>query len=239
MNTQEKTYNMQGQSDDRALESDISEEAVKERRYLWMARTFALVAVVSFLVNVLLLVATFSLVPLMRVQPFYLSTQDKDQQIIHVVRPRTLDLTSEVLGESFVRQYILARFTVGTNVDSLENTWGIHGVVYWESEQKVFEEFSYKAKEDIKRARNDGFTRGVHILTVVREKIEAEGNEIWKVEVELSEMSREKSEPEYSKWRATLDISFDPTQEGLIWADRLKNPLGFKVRRFGFVRIEE
>ena len=85
------------------LESDISEEAVKERRYLWMARTFALVCVVSFLANIILLGALFSLVPLVRVQPFYLSTQDKDEQIITVVRPNDADIDKDILAESFIR----------------------------------------------------------------------------------------------------------------------------------------
>ena len=41
-------------------EGDISEEAATERRYLWMARTFALVAVVSFLSTLILLIALFT-----------------------------------------------------------------------------------------------------------------------------------------------------------------------------------
>ncbi|MBO7258259.1 MAG: hypothetical protein J6V11_04910, partial [Alphaproteobacteria bacterium] len=159
-----------------ALESDISEEAVKERRYLWMARTFALVSVVSFLVNILLLFAVFSLVPLMRVQPFYLSTQDKDQQIIRVVRPRSADLNAQVLGESFIRQYLLARFTVGTNIPSLENTWGIDGLVAHESAPSVFQEFLQTSNGLIELAKKDGFTRGVRILTVVQLSTEKDGS---------------------------------------------------------------
>ena len=222
-----------------ALESDISEEAVKERRYLWMARTFALVSVVSFLVNVLLLFAVFSLVPLMRVQPFYLSTQDKDQQIIRVVRPRIADLNTQVLGESFIRQYLLARFTVGTNIPSLENTWGIDGLVYHESASSVFQEFLQTSNGLIELAKKDGFTRGVRILTVVQLSTEKDGSEIWQAEMEFGDMRRGASEPKYTKWRAILYIAFDPVQENLEWSNRLKNPLGFKVRRFGLEELKE
>lgn len=222
-----------------ALESDISEEAVKERRYLWMARTFALVSVVSFLVNILLLSAVFSLVPLMRVQPFYLSTQDKDQQIIRVVRPNIADLNTQVLGESFIRQYLLARFTVGTNIPSLENTWGIDGIVAWESASTVFQEFLQTSNGLIELAKKEGFTRGVRILTLYPLSVEKDGSEFWQAELEFSDMRRGASEPKYTKWRAVLHISFDPVQENLEWSNRLKNPLGFKVRRFGLEELKE
>ena len=230
---------MSNQHEDRQLESDISEEAMKERRYLWMARAFALVSVVSFLANVLLLMAVFSLVPLVRVQPFYLSTQDKDQQIITVVRPRTVDLNSEVLGESFVRQYLLARFTIGTNIPSLENTWGRNGIVYEESAPTVFAEFSKTSGALIDRAKKDGFTRQVRILTVIRSGTEADGASVWQAELEFSDMTRSESEPKYTKWRVTMRTSFTPTREGLRWEQRLKNPMGFMVERFGMEQMAD
>ena len=238
MNTQHGMRDTIKGSQNVALENDISEEAVRERQYLWMARTFALVAVVSFLANVLLLIAVFSLVPLVRVQPFYLSTQNKDKQIIQVIRPKIADLNTEVLGESFIRQYLLARFTVGTNIPSLENTWGIEGLVAMESSETVFQEFLQESRGLIDLAKKEGFTRGVRILTVVRLRIEPNGTEYWQADLEFSDMSRKEAEPKYMKRRVVLQIYFDPVQENLAWANRLKNPLGFKVLRFGVEELK-
>ena len=42
------------------------------------------------------------------------------------------------------------------------------------------------------------------------------------------------SEPVKSKWVATMKIDFKPTRPGLIWEQRLKNPLGFTVLNIGF-----
>ena len=239
MNEQQGMHNTVEQSQEVVLESDISEEAVRERQYLWMARTFALVAVVSFLANLLLLVAVFSLVPLVRVQPFYLSTQDKDKQIIQVVRPNIADLNTEVLGESFIRQYLLARFTVGTNIPSLENTWGIDGLIDMESSQTVFQEFLRESHGLVKLAKKEGFTRNVRILTVVRLRVEPDGLEYWQADLEFADMSRKEPEPKYMKRRAVLQIYFDPVQENLEWANRLKNPLGFKVLKFGIEELKQ
>lgn len=220
------------------LESDISEEAVKERRYLWMARTFALVCVVSFLANIILLGALFSLVPLVRVQPFYLSTQDKDEQIITVVRPSDADIDKDILAESFIRQYLLARFTVGTNIPALENTWGIDGIISWESAPSVFQEFAATSEALIAQAKREGFTRNVRILTVVKLTAPNAQEEIWQAELELSDMKQGSSAPTVSRWRATLQIEFRPNREGLRWSQRLKNPLGFTVVKFGMQAIK-
>lgn len=224
-------------ADNRHLESDISEEAVKERRYLWMARSFALVAVVSFLANILLLNAIISLEPILRIQPFYLSTQDKDEQIITVIRPRGVDVNQKVLSESFVRQYLLARLTVGTNIPALENTWGIDGIIAWESAPSVFSEFSRTSGALIEQAKKEGFTRNVRILTVVQLSNEKDGSEIWQAELELSDMKQGSSEPTRTKWRVIMQVAFLPTREGLRWSQRLKNPLGFTVQKFGIQEI--
>lgn len=234
----EPQQNVTDSFSDRQLESDISEEAMKERRYLWMARAFALVAVVSFLANVLLLMALFSLVPLTRVQPFYLSTQDKDQQIIEVRRPKTLNIDKSVLGESFIRQYLLARLTVGTNIPTLENTWGIDGIVAWESAPSVFQEFTKTSVPLIDQAKREGFTRHVRILTVFQVGTEPDGSEIWQADIEFNDMKRGATEPELSKWRVTMRIEFLPARQGLRWSQRLKNPLGFTVQNFGIKAME-
>lgn len=220
------------------LESDISEEAVKERRYLWMARTFALVCVVSFLANLMLMGALFSLVPIVRVQPFYLSTQDKDEQIITVVRPNDAQIDRKVLAESFVRQYLLARLTIGTNIPALENTWGIDGLISWESAPSVFEEFARTSGAWIEQAKTEGLTRNVRILTVVKLSDEPNGVENWQGELELSDMKQGATEPVVSRWKVTMQIGFQANREGLRWSQRLKNPLGFTVLKFGIQMIQ-
>lgn len=219
-------------SQDRHLERDISEEAMKERRYLWMARTFALVAVVSLLATLMLLSALFSLLPIVRVQPFYLSTLNKDQQVISVTRPDFNKIDMNLLTESFVRQYLLARLTISSNIAELERRWGIDGNINWMSETSVFSEFARSADALIKQAKAEGLTRNVKILVVSPYRSE-NGENIWRAELELTDMKHGDSEPVTTKWVAIMKVDFRPTRPGLIWDQRLKNPLGFTVVRFG------
>ena len=66
--------------------SVLPEENLRERRYLWTARAFAIVFVFSACSTFILLFSLFSLVPLVRVQPFYLTFQNKSEQIVNIMK---------------------------------------------------------------------------------------------------------------------------------------------------------
>lgn len=150
------------------VSSDLSEEALKERRYFWMARAFAVVCVVSFITNIILIIGLFSLVPTVRVQPFYLNLQDKNEQVISIRRSNNLNLDTALLTESLIRQYLLARLTIGSDTKELEARWGLDGAVNWTSESSVFGMFAETAQALIEQARKEGLTRRVDILSVVK-----------------------------------------------------------------------
>lgn len=210
----------------------LSEEAVKERRYLWMARTFALVFVVSMLTTIMLIGALTSLMPIVRVQPFLLTTMNKNEQIVNVIRPNFKQINMSVLTESFIRQYLLSYFSVTSNIQELERRWGIDGDINWMSSDTVFSQFTRMADQWIKQAREEGLTRNVKILVINPFRADKQEN-IWRAEVEFTEMKHGANEPEKSRWIITMNVAFNPVRKGLTWEDRLKNPLGFTVLQFG------
>lgn len=211
----------------------LSIEAVKERQYLWMARTFALVLVVSVITTFMLISSMLSLLPIVRVQPFFLTTLNKDQQVINVIRPDYKTINMELLSESFIRHYLLSYFSMSSNVAELERRWGIDGDINWMSETSVFSKFGEVAKIWIKQAKSEGLTRNVNILVITPFRANKNEN-IWRAELEFVEMKHGAAEPVKSKWVATMKIDFKPTRPGLIWEQRLKNPLGFTVLNIGF-----
>ena len=208
---------------------DTSAEARKERSYLWMARVFCLICVVTFITDLILLSAVQSLLPLVRVQPFFIVTQDKDKQTLHIQRPGRAFLDNKMLQESFVRQYLLARVMIGTDLDELDRRWGTDGTVQWMSEEVVFARFNEEfAAGLIKQARENGLTRDVNILNVRHDPRE-DGQNIWIAEVRLKDMSRTTPEPKVTDLQITMSIDFGKFREGLSWEQRLKNPLGFVI----------
>ena len=212
---------------------DVSAEAKKERSYLWMARVFCLTCVVTFVTDLILLAALQSLLPLVRVQPFFIVTQDKDKQVIRVERPGRAFLSSKVLQESFVRQYIVARFLIGTDVDELERRWGTDGTVQWMSSNAVFDEFNVRYAGGLtKEAKENGLTRDVNILNVRLDPRE-DGQVVWVAEVRLKDMSRTTPQPKITDLQVTMIIEFGNFRNNLSWEQRLKNPLGFVVKGWG------
>ncbi len=222
---------MESDNDPERSVEDVSEEALKERRYLWMARAFGLVSAAALLANIILLMALFSLTPIVRVQPFYVSTQDKDQQIITIRRPSASTLSSKDLQESFVRQYLVARLGIGSDTNELERRWGTEGAVQWMSGSAVFQEFLRTAPALLEQAQKEGLTRNVRILNASVYPAQGAGV-TWQAEVELVDMKLDMSEPKRSKWSVLMEIDFGALREGLRWEQRLKNPLGFVVNRF-------
>ncbi len=212
---------------------DISEEGMRERRYLWMARTFALIAVVSLLSTFMLIGALYSLLPIVRVQPFYLTSLSKEQQVINVVRPNFQQLDMKALTQSFIRQYLLARLSIGSNIAEMERRWGPDGIVYWMSESVVYKEFGTYAERALKQARSDGLTRNVNILNIVPFRTGTKGQNVWRAEVEFTDMKYGETEPVRSRYVITMNVTFRAIRKGLTWERRLKNPLGFMVLMFG------
>lgn len=218
---------------DVVYDADNSEEAATERRYLWIARTFALISVVSFLGTLILLIALFSLMPVMRVQPFYLTTLNKDQQIVQIQKPKIEDIDMQLLTESLIRQYVLARFTVSSNISEMVRRWGLDGIVNQMSDQTVFAEFSGAAEDVLAQVRQQGLTRSVRILNVRNLGSDAGTNKsVWVAEIEVTSMKQGDAEPVKSTWVVRMRVYYEG-RSGAVWEKRLQNPLGFKVDRFG------
>ena len=211
-----------------------TQETLQEERYLWMARCFSLVALLTFIANFLLIIALFGLVPLVRVQPYYIQTQDKDQQVVFVDRPPKEELRSKILKESLIRKYLIARYAIGSNIQEVQERWGSEGMIHNMSVQSVYQEFFEKESIDyLRRAETEGLTRDVKINYVNEEVSEtAEGVSKWVAEIELRERNQTISTEDITTWYVELLIQFQPNRKKITWAQRLRNPLGFQVTAF-------
>jgi len=217
-------------------------EVLQEERYLWMSRAFVVMVVLAIICNIILLIALANVTPVMRVQPFYLEIQDKEHQVINIVRPSAETLDSDLLKESLLRQYLLARFGMGSDLTELEERWGEDGIVYWMSVDSVFSQFTQEARQLLQLAHEDNLVRTVRILSA---KKASQGNaaegaaDVWEIKLEFQDMNRSSEEPKLKYFVAKVEIVFRPTRSGLLWSQRLKNPLGFTVTRFGLSPLKQ
>lgn len=207
---------------------ESSYEALKTERYLWMARAFAVVSVLAIIANILLLVALGSLRPLTRIQPFLLNVQDKDQQVIDIERINLEKFDRQLLEESYVRQYIIARYTVSSDIAEVQRRWQRGGTIDVMTADALYREFEAKEMmETLALASEEGMTREVIINKVLPNTLTRE----WTVYFTLKTVRQSYTQPMEQKFKAVLGTDF-LVRRGVTWEKRLRNPLGFTVVKY-------
>ena len=210
-----------------------SKEVLQEERYLWMARAFSVISLLALIANILMLFALSGLTPLVRIQPFYLQTQSKERQVVSVIRPSLQEFDEKLIQESLVREYLLARYGIGSDLAELEKRWGPDGIIRSMSSASVYQEFyANESSKLLDLARIEGLTRDVKILRVNILEDNPSGRSAWRAEIEVTDMSQKVSDSSSNKYDINMEVMYTPTRK-MSWAQRLINPLGFTVTQFG------
>ena len=210
--------------------NDVSEESLRERRYFWTARGFAMIFVVSLITNILMLMSLFSLVPLVRVQPYELTFSDKKAQTV-TVKPFRMDETLvKGITADMVRQYVTLRKTITSDLEEMGYRWGKNGPVDLLSTGNTYQLFAEQAEKVLRAAADSQITRDVMIKSAIP-YVSAEGGEYWIVDYDLITMSPQNATEKIVPYVATVYVTFEPYNSR--WENRLKNPIGFKVELFG------
>lgn len=211
-----------------------SQEQLKNERYLWIARAFSVMAVLSVLANIFLLIAIGSLVPLVRVRPYFMTVLDKNQQVVEIISPRADQLDNKEILESLIRQYVLARYTITSDVAEVEERWGAKGIVSLMSSQGVYDAFMTGHYDKLMSyIKTEGLIANVKIESV---QIQNENSSWWDVRFKWLRQTQTSAEPEVLDMFDQLEVRFDPLHNQAnvsTWQDRLKNPLGFRVLNYG------
>ncbi len=200
---------------------------VAEKRYLWTARAFSIIAAVSVCCNILLFIAISKVVPLYRIEPFLLTFQDRNEQVYNII-PVDKDLKDhKVITEAMVRQYVLLRSSFIRNVPELEARWMPGGPVQEMSTPAVYSEFLERtAKPAIALVKSKGLRRSVRLLSV-----NELGSGLWQVEYEARDFFPNTTDPAVKLFTASIRVDYLP--KTVRYQERLKNPLGFVVTRYG------
>ena len=212
--------------------SEVSVDALRERRYLWTARAFAIVSGVALCANLILLLAIGNLLPLKRVEPYLLTFQSKDEQVVKVQPLSTNLAASDIITEALIRQYVLLRNTMVADVEEMSFRWGAEGPVRWMSSDRVYNEFNKTLRDWLERIKIDGLTREVRIESVVRQQ------NLWVVYIQTRDMLPEAEEPALSRWKVQVMVRYFAKNE-VKYINRLKNPLGFSVDGYSIESVTE
>lgn len=204
-----------------------------EKRYLWTARAFAVVTAISICCNLILLLTISNILPLYRVEPYLLTLTSKDEQVYRIV-PFSRDMSAmKSITETFVREYLLLRTTLLSDIDEMMVRWSDGGDLQEMSSTVVYQDFiKNTGSKLIQRIKQEGLTSSVKILTV---------NEIedgtWQVEYSVNYYLPSKPDITPVKYRATMKVQYQ--RQRVQYKDRLKNPVGFKVISYGTKQLKD
>lgn len=201
-----------------------------EKRYLWTARAFAVVTMISICCNIVLFITILQLIPLYRVEPFLLTFHNKEEQVYNIVPLKGRMEDKKSITEAFVREYVLNRSSFDSDISEMEVRWLPGGTIQEMSSSSIYHDFLERtAKKALKVIATKGLTREVRILTV---------NELdsglWQVEYETRDMYPNSAAPEINYWTASLRIAY--RAKTVKYGERMKNPVGFTVTGYSLAR---
>lgn len=210
-----------------AFPRDYDTDALPERRSAAMARIMAIVAVVEAFVIAALAFAIAALMPLQKVVPMVITSNDKGDEIIRV-NPTSLESpTADYVTEIALRDYVNKRYSiVGSSAEQAAN-WGPGSTVHLMTKPEAYDQFAVLAKSEWERLRNSRITRSVRIDSV--RKI---GETTWQVEFRTTDKADETPFQQAASgtsqaWVSTFEIAFEP--KNVRYADRLNNPFGMTI----------
>jgi type IV secretion system protein VirB8 len=205
--------------------------ALEGRRYLWIARAFAIGMFLSLCLNVVLGVAIGALSPLVRVEPMLLTLKDRSEQIVKVEPFERGTSGFELMTESLVRDYVLSRHEIALDEAEMRRRWGGRGIVAYRSSDEEYARFVAETAPKYEELRQMRLMRTVAIRHV--SKI-ADG--YWQVEFMTQDFTGGVKLVSEKQWIASLTVAYMPRE--VSWDDRYMNPLGFIVTEYS-VAAEE
>jgi type IV secretory pathway component VirB8 len=208
--------------------ADRDVPALEGRRYLWIARAFAIGLFLSLCLNLLLGLAINSLSPLVRVEPMLLTFKERSEQIVKIEPFQRGSSGFELMTEMLVRDYVLARHEIMLDEGEMRRRWGGRGLVAYRSTPEEYARFVAETAPKFAAIHQARLIRSVAIHRV--SKI-AEG--YWQVAFSSFDQSDGGHGGGEERWVASLTVTY--LRREVNWEDRYMNPLGFVVSNYAVV----
>ncbi len=205
--------------------------ALEGRRYLWIARAFAIGMFLSLCLNLVLGVALGALSPLVRVEPMLVTFKDRSEQIVRIEPFERGTSGFELMTESLVRDYVLSRHEIVQDEAELRRRWGGRGLVAHRSSREEYARFVSETAPKYDEIRQMRLMR-----TVAVHRVSKIADGYWQVEFITQDFSGGTTKVSEQRWVASLTVSYVPRE--VSWEERYMNPLGFLVTGYSVASEE-
>lgn len=214
--------------------SRVDVRAMPERRYLWTARAFAIIATILTCLNVVLVLTLYQLLPGVRVDPYFVTYNNNSDQVVEIEPVSIRMSAAERMAEQMVRYYVTQRHEIISDFEEMTRRWAGSGPINAMSNRRIYANFRSEIEPMIEMMEANQLTQTIEILRAST----LGDNRLWQVDFRRRRrLEGASGEEDVSVWRAVLRVAFQDRE--LSEQNRLINPLGFTVLSYSLDKIRD
>ncbi len=206
-------------------DSDTGDEHRRDSRVI---RVLAAGLLGSIALNVVLGSTIHALVPLRRVEPMFLTTSPRSDQVVTVQPLHANTAGIDLMTEVMCKNYVEMRNGIVQDVGVMTRRWGPKGIIARESSSRIYSAFVKEMKPILQDAQQRDITRTIQI-TADPIKISAGF-----FQVQFDTVDTKGGRSTRQSWIASMVVHYRPHR--VSYSDRFLNPLGFTVTAYSVVR---
>ena len=164
----------------------------------------------------------YLLSPLLRAEPLLMAIDKRFYKLEPVQANVVRAKANDILLETYIQEYVKLRHTYISDIDVMNERWGLGSHFYWFSAEEVYLLFNHSKEAKIQQILN-GLTIEVQIRFVQNIY-----GALWVCEFDTIEYRPEEEYPTRNRWRAYLEVGYAPRKYPNR-DEQIKNAINFHV----------
>jgi type IV secretory pathway component VirB8 len=207
--------------------TEIRTQALEGRRYLWTTRVFAIAFYLSILLNVVLSLTIYALVPLKKTQPFLVTFDEAKDQVVRIEPFQKNSVGLQLFAEKMASEYVSVRESILIDQEEMKRRW--EEILRYRMSPEDFTDFIKTISEPYQELFSKGVNRKVDIT-----RIERKSPDYIEVYFQTNDYDRYGTRLLTKNWVAGMRVGFAP--QTTTQREQYFNPLGFMVFSYNLMQ---
>jgi type IV secretory pathway component VirB8 len=207
--------------------TEIRTQALEGRRYLWTTRVFAIAFYLSILLNVIMTLTIYSLVPLKKTQPFLVAFDDKKDQVVRIEPFQKNAVGLNLFAEKLAAEYVSVRESILIDQEEMKRRW--EEILKYRMSPNDFADFVKRVSEPYQELLSKGVNRKVDIS-----RIERKSPDYLEIYFQTNDYDRYGTRLLTKNWVVGMRVGFAP--QTTTQSEQYFNPLGFMVFSYNLMQ---
>jgi type IV secretory pathway component VirB8 len=203
-----------------AYPKEVRIPVLEGRRYLWTTRVFAVAFYMSMLLNIMLVLTIYTLVPLKKIEPMLVTFNDKKEQIVQIQPFVTGQAGIQLFTEKMAGEYVKVREEIILDQTEQQRRWVEY--LKYRMPEAGYNAFLTTINQPYQELQQKGISRSVDITSTV-----SRSQNYIEVDYITTDTDRLGNVLLKGKWKARLQVDYVTRNVAL--TEQYFNPLGFTV----------